>query len=73
MLSSSSKGAFPPSHFAANLPTDSHKMLPHKQMSQIHFFVMFVSQKFAADKIGLPQIDRGNFLGEFVSKFVAKM
>jgi hypothetical protein len=48
-------------------------MLPNNQMLHIHFFVMFVSQKFAADKIGLPQIDRGNFLGEFVSKFVAKM
>jgi hypothetical protein len=45
--------------------------LPHKQMS--HIFVLFVSQKFVANQIGLLQTLEGNFASEFVIKFVAKM
>jgi hypothetical protein len=40
-------------------------------MSRI--FLFFVSQKFAANQIGLVQAHPGNFESEFVSKFVPKM
>jgi hypothetical protein len=44
--------------------------LPNKQMS--HIFVLFVSQKFVANEIGLLQTYEGNFVSNFVIKFVAK-
>jgi hypothetical protein len=39
--------------FPTNLMTNSLTKLPHKQMS--HIFVLFVSQKFVANHIGLLQ------------------
>jgi hypothetical protein len=51
--------------------TNSLKKLPCKQMS--HIVVLFVSQKFVANQIGLLQTHQGNFASEFVIKFVAKM
>jgi hypothetical protein len=57
--------------FATNLLTNSLTKSTLKQMS--HIFVMFGSQKFVANQIGLPQItQQGNFESEFVIKFVAK-
>jgi hypothetical protein len=38
-----------------------------------HIFVLFVSQKFVANQIGLLQTHYGNFASKFVIKFVAKM
>jgi hypothetical protein len=42
---------------------------PYKQMS--HIFVLFVSQKFVANQIGLLQTHHGNFASKFVIKYVA--
>jgi hypothetical protein len=39
--------------FPTNLMTNSLTKLPHKQMS--HIFVLFASQKFVANQIGLLQ------------------
>jgi hypothetical protein len=39
--------------FPTNLMTNSLTKSPHKQMS--HIFVLFVSQKFVANQIGLLQ------------------
>jgi hypothetical protein len=48
------KGAFPPSHFCNKLDDKlSLTKSPYKQMS--HIFVLFVSQKFVANQIGLLQ------------------
>jgi hypothetical protein len=56
-----------PTNLKTNLLTKS----PYKQMS--HIFVLFVSQKFVANQIGLLQTHHGNFASEFVIKFAAKM
>jgi hypothetical protein len=45
--------------FPTNLMTNSLTKLPYKQMS--HIFVLFVSQTFVANQIGLPQTHQGNF------------
>jgi hypothetical protein len=50
-----------------NLLTKSH----YKQMS--HICVLFLSQKFVSNQIGLLQTHPGNFKSKFVIKFVAKM
>jgi hypothetical protein len=42
-------------------------------LSCSHIFVMFVSQKFEANQIVLPQTHPSSFVIDFVSKFVAKM
>jgi hypothetical protein len=57
--------------FGTNLLTNSLTKLHRKQMS--HIFVIFVSQKFVANQIGLPQTHSGDFVRKFVSKFVANM
>jgi hypothetical protein len=57
--------------FPTSLMTNLLTKLPHKQMS--HIFVLFVSQRFVANQIGLLQTHRGNFASKFVIKFVAKM
>jgi hypothetical protein len=57
--------------FATNLLTNLLAKLPHKQM--MHNFFMFVSQKFVANTICLPQTQLCEFVSEFLTKFVAKM
>jgi hypothetical protein len=57
--------------FPTNLITNSLTNSPFIQMS--HIFVLFVSQKFVANQIGLLQTHQGNFASKFVIKFVAKM
>jgi hypothetical protein len=57
--------------FPTNLMTNLLTKSPYKQMSLI--FVLFVSQKFVANQIGLLQTNKGNFASKFVIKFVAKM
>jgi hypothetical protein len=57
--------------FPTNLMTNSLTKSPYNQMS--HIFVLFVSQKFVANQIGLLQTHQGNFASKFVIKFVAKM
>jgi hypothetical protein len=37
-----------------------------------YIFVMFVSQKLAANQLSLSQTHQGDVVSEFVSKFVAK-
>jgi hypothetical protein len=59
--------------FETNLRTNSLTKLPYKQMSHVHIFVLFVSQKFVANQIGFQQTHHGNFASKFVIKFVAKM
>jgi hypothetical protein len=56
--------------FATNLLTNSFAKSPHKQIS--HILVMFVCQKFVANKIGLPQTHSSNFVSEFDGKFLSK-
>jgi hypothetical protein len=56
-----------PTKLMTNLLTKS----PYKQMK--HIFVLFVSQEFVANQIGLLQTHKGNFASKFVIKFVAKM
>jgi hypothetical protein len=58
--------------FPTNLMTNSLKKSPLLQ-TNAHIFVLFVSQKFVANQIGLLQTHPGNFASKFVIKFVAKM
>jgi hypothetical protein len=57
--------------FPTNLKTILLTKSPKKQIS--HIFVLFVSQKFVANQIGLLQTQQGNFASKFDIKFDAKI